>query len=138
MLDQNKLIDILRRTKTIAVVGLSTKPDRASHRVAAYMQQAGYRIIPVRPGGQVILGEQSYPTLKDVPADIEIDMVDVFRRSEETPPVAEAAVEVGTKCIWLQSGIAHPASRAAAEGANIDYVEDHCLMVEHRGVAAAL
>ena len=138
MLDQQKLIEILRRTKTIAVVGLSTKPDRASHRVAAYMQKAGYKIIPVRPGGQVILGEQSYPTLRDVPSDIEIDMVDVFRRSDDTPPVAAAAVEIGTKCLWLQSGIAHPDSRAAAEGASIDYVEDHCLMVEHRGVASAL
>ena len=135
MLDQQGMIALLKAARTIAVVGLSPKTDRASHRVAAYMQSQGYKIIPVRPGGQEILGEQSYPSLADIPADVKIDIVDVFRRSEDTPPVAQAAVKIGAGALWLQSGISHPDSRAAAEGAGMTYVENLCLMVEHRNVA---
>ncbi len=94
-IDQEIILPILKNFKTIAVIGLSPKPDRASHRVAAYMQQQGYRIIPIRPGSGKILGETCYASLADLPPDLKIDLVDVFRRAEETPPIAQEAVAVG-------------------------------------------
>jgi uncharacterized protein len=132
------LITLLKETRTIAVVGLSPKTDRASHRVAAYMQQAGYRIIPVRPGGMTILGEQSYPSLQEIPKDIRIDMVDVFRRAEDTPPIASAAVEIQAKGFWLQLGIRNKVAMETVKNAGLIPVEDLCLMVEHRRLADQL
>jgi uncharacterized protein len=126
------LITILKETKTIAVVGLSPKPDRASHRVAAYMQQAGYRIIPVRPGGATILGEQSYPSLKEIPQDIQIDLVNVFRRADDTPPIATYAVAIKAKGFWLQLGILNQTAMETAKNGGMIAVQDLCLMVEHR------
>ncbi len=100
----SEIIILLKETRTIAVVGLSPKPDRASHRVAAYMQQAGYRIIPVRPGGATILGEQSYPSLEEIPKDIRVDLVDVFRRAEDTPPIATSAVAIEAMGLLATTG----------------------------------
>ncbi|MBF0454607.1 MAG: CoA-binding protein [Magnetococcales bacterium] len=130
-----ELVTLLKETRTIAVVGLSPKTDRASFRVAAYMQEAGYRIIPVRPGGMTILGEQSYPSLAEIPKEIAIDMVDVFRRAEETPAIAASAVAIGAKSLWLQLGIANQSAMETAQKGGLKAVQDLCLMVEHRRLA---
>jgi predicted CoA-binding protein len=123
---------ILGETRTIAVVGLSSKPDRPSHDVAAYLQRAGYRIIPVNPRETEVLGEPAYATLRDIPADLSIDIVDVFRRAEETPEVARDAVAIGARTLWLQLGIANDEARAIAEDAGLTVIMDRCLKVDHR------
>ncbi|MBF0627086.1 MAG: CoA-binding protein [Magnetococcales bacterium] len=132
------LITLLAQARVIAVVGLSPKPDRASFRVAEYMQQAGYRIIPVRPMGEEILGETCYPSLEEIPAGIKVDIVDLFRRAEETPPLAEEAVRIGARCLWLQSGIINEESMETARQGGLLAVQDRCLMVEHRRLASQL
>ena len=112
----------LRNSKTIAVVGLSDNPERASFGVARYLQAQGYRIIPVNPMVSEVLGEKSYPDLKSVPETI--DMVDIFRRSELVPPVGDEAIEVGAKYVWMQDGVIHPEAAAKAEAAGIPVVMD--------------
>jgi predicted CoA-binding protein len=112
----------LQNSKTIAVVGLSGDPDRISFRVTRYMQEQGYRIIPVNPMVEEVLGEKSYPDLKSVPEPI--DMVNIFRRSELVPPVVEQAIEVGVRYIWMQDGVINPDSAAKAEAAGIPVIMD--------------
>ncbi len=112
----------LRHSKTIAVVGLSDKPDRDSHRVSKYLQSQGYRIIPVNPVISEVLDEKSYPDLKSVP--LPIDMVNIFRRSELVPPVVDEAIEIGAKYIWMQDGVVSPEAAAKAEAAGIPVVMD--------------
>ncbi len=112
----------LQNSKTIAVVGLSGDPDRISFRVTRYMQEQGYRIIPVNPMIQEVLGEKSYPDLKSVPEPI--DMVNIFRRSELVPPVVDQAIEVGVRYIWMQDGVINPESAAKAEAAGIPVIMD--------------
>jgi predicted CoA-binding protein len=123
---------VLAETRTIAVVGLSSKPDRPSHDVAAYLQRAGYRIVPVNPRETEVLGEPAYATLRDIPADVPIDVVDVFRRAEETPEVARDAVAIGARTLWLQLGIANDEARAIAEEGGLTVIMDRCLKVDHR------
>ena len=115
----------LKESKTIAVVGLSPNPDRDSNRVALYLQRVGYRVIPVNPMVEEVLGEKSYPDLKSIPADIEIDMVDVFRRSELVEPVVDEAIEMGVKFIWMQDGVIHDESAKKAEAAGIPVIMDN-------------
>jgi len=124
------ITDLLRGSKTIAVVGLSSDPRRPSHEVASYLQSAGYKIIPVNPNESEVLGEKSYARLEDVPQPI--DIVDVFRRPEEVPPVADAAIAVHAKALWLQQGITGPAAAEKARAAGLLVVEDACLLVEHK------
>ncbi len=112
----------LQNSKTIAVVGLSGDPDRISFRVTRYMQEQGYRIIPVNPMIEEVLGEKSYPDLKSVPEPI--DMVNIFRRSELVPPVVDQAIEIGVKYIWMQDGVVNPDSAAKAEAAGIPVIMD--------------
>ncbi len=121
--------DILRTARTVAVVGLSPNPDRPSHEVARYLQSQGYRVIPVRPGVPRILGETAYARLEDIP--MAIDVVDVFRRSEEVPAVADAAVRVGARALWLQEGVVHEGAAAAARAAGLAVVMDRCMLKEH-------
>jgi len=128
-LSDEDLRQLLRDVKTIAVVGLSSRPDRHSYNVAEYLQQAGYRIIPVNPNEVEVLGVRAYPTLADVPD--RIDLVDVFRRPEHTPEVARQAVLVGARMLWLQLGIANEEARRIAEEAGLPFVMDACLMIEH-------
>ena len=130
----DELRDLLRRARTIAVVGLSPKPMRASHSVAGYLQRAGYRIIPVNPGHDEILGEKSYPTLDDAARDHTIDVVDVFRRSERAGAVVDEALALRPlpQLIWLQQGVEDPAAAARAAAAGVPFVMDSCLAVEHR------
>jgi predicted CoA-binding protein len=121
---------LLENTKTIALVGASPKPNRASYGVMSFLQQAGYRVIPVNPvaAGQTILGEPVYGALAEIKEPI--DMVDVFRRAEDTPPVAEEAVAVGAKSLWLQLGIASDEAAAIATKGGLDVVMDRCTAVE--------
>ena len=130
----DKLRDLLRQARTIAVVGLSPKPIRPSHSVARYLQRAGYRIIPVNPGHDEILGEKSYPTLEAAARDHAIDVVDVFRRSERAGAVVDEALALNPppKLIWLQQGVEDSAAAQRAEAAGIPFVMDHCLAIEHR------
>ncbi len=124
------ICEMLKNIKTIVVVGLSPKEHRASNQVAKYMKDKGYKIIPVYPRGEEILGEKVYKSLDEI--DFEVDMVDVFRKSEDTPFVVEKAVKIpGVKCIFLQEGIKNEESKKISENAGIFYVEDKCLMVEH-------
>ena len=117
----NDLIDeLLRNSKTIAVVGLSDNPARDSHRVSRYLQSQGYRIIPVNPTIEEVLGEKSYPDLTSVPEPI--DLVDIFRRSELVPPVVDEAIGLGVKYIWMQDGVINPEVAAKAEAAGIPVV----------------
>lgn len=119
---------ILSRTRRIAVVGLSGRPHRASHDVAAALQSAGYEIVPVNPNEDEVLGQRAYPSLADVPGAV--DLVDVFRREEFLPDVARQAVETGAPALWNQLGLTSPEARAIAEEAGLEYVEDACLKVE--------
>ena len=112
----------LENSKTIAVVGLSGDPDRISFLVTQYMQEQGYRIIPVNPMIEEVLGEKSYPDLKSVPESI--DMVNIFRRSELVAPVVDQAIEIGVKYIWMQDGVINPESAAKAEAAGIPVIMD--------------
>lgn len=120
---------ILRESKTVAVVGLSPNPGKPSHWVPAYLQSHGYRVIPVNPTVAEVLGEASYPDLKSVPD--KIDVVEIFRRPEDVPPVVEQAIEVGASAVWMQSGIVNEEAAAKARAAGLDVVMDRCMMVEH-------
>jgi predicted CoA-binding protein len=122
-----ELRSILGEARTIAIVGLSSKPDRHSHEVAAFLQGRGYRIVPVNPNEREVLGERAYPSLADVPGDVEIDVVDVFRRAEDTPPVARQAVARGAKVLWLQDGIVNDEARRIAEDAGLTVIMGVCL-----------
>ena len=122
---------IFRGAKTIAVVGLSSNPMRASHGVAEYLKAAGYRIIPVNPNETEVLGEKAYARLEDVPEPV--DIVDVFRRAEEVRAVAESAIRIGAKVLWMQLGIENAEAAERARTAGMAVVEDSCLMVEHKG-----
>jgi hypothetical protein len=121
---------ILRNSRTVAVVGLSSNPDRSSYGVASYLQTHGYRIIPVNPKETEILGEKVYARLEDIPEPV--DVVDVFRKPEYTPDVVRSAIAIGAKAVWLQLGIASEESRRLAEAAGVPYVEDTCIAVAHR------
>lgn len=125
--------DLLKQAKTIAVVGLSSNPMRASHGVSAYMQAQGYRIIPVNPQEDFVLGEKSYKSLLDVPE--RIDIVDVFRRPEFVPEIVDEAIQIKTPAIWLQEGVIHEAAAEKARQAGIFVVMDLCILKEHRLVA---
>ena len=126
---------IMREAQTIAVVGLSSQRSRAGYYVPAYLQEQGYRIIPVNPHLRESLGEKAYPELASVPDPI--DLVLIFQRSEKVPPFVEQAIAVGAKAVWLQLGIAHAGAAAQAEAAGLDVVQDACMLVEHRRWRAA-
>jgi predicted CoA-binding protein len=120
---------ILSSYRTVAVVGLSDKPHRDSHRVATYLQRAGYRVIPVNPMVTEVLGEKAYPSLRDVPEAIEI--VDVFRRAEAVPAIVDDAIAVGAKVVWMQDGIVHNEAAGKARAAGLQVVMNKCMLREH-------
>jgi len=121
---------ILDSTRTIAVVGFSSKTDRAGYYVPAYLQQQGYRVIPVNPALQEGLGEPAYPDLISIPEPV--DLVLLFRRSEDVPPCVDQAIQIGAKAVWMQSGIVNLQAAQAARDAGLTVVMDACMMVEHR------
>ncbi len=125
--------ELLKTSRTIAVVGLSSKRFRPSYGVTEYMQQNGYRIIPVNPYETEVLGEKSYPTLEAVPD--RIDIVDIFRRSEFVPELVDAAIRIGAKAVWMQEGVIHNAAAERARAAGLTVVMDRCLLKEHRKMA---
>ena len=122
--------DILKSTRTIAVVGLSASPMRPSNGVATYLQRAGYRIIPVNPNEAEVLGEKSYARLEDIPE--QVDMVDIFRRAEFVPEIVESAIRIGAKVVWMQEGVVHEAAAERARQAGLAVVMDKCTLKEHR------
>jgi predicted CoA-binding protein len=126
---QDQINDLLRIARTIAIVGLSSNPDRASYRVAQYLQCQGYKIIPVNPGIKEALGEKAYPGLRDVPSGV--DIVDVFRRSEEVPAIADDAILIKAKALWMQEGIVNKPAAQKAEAAGLRVIMDRCIMKEH-------
>lgn len=121
--------DILKNSKTIAVVGISDKPDRPSYQVASYMQESGYKIIPVNPSVDNILGQKAYPDLKSIP--IKIDVVDIFRRSETVGPIVDEAITIGAQAIWLQEGVVNEEACLKAKQAGLKVVMDRCMLKEH-------
>jgi len=123
---------ILQRYKTVAVVGLSPKPQRDSHKVAKYLKENYYRIVPVNPGQKEILGEKCYPNLKAIP--FPIDLVDIFRKPEAIPPVVEDAIEIGAKVVWMQLGLAHNQAADKARKAGLQVVMNKCIKIEHSNV----
>ncbi|HEU4528033.1 MAG TPA: CoA-binding protein [Actinomycetota bacterium] len=127
-----ELRSILGDAKTIAVVGLSSNPFKDSFEIAEYLQRKGYRIIPVNPNETEVLGETAYPSLLDVPEDVQIDVVDVFRRAADTPPVAEQAVRVGAKVLWLQDGIVNDEARRIAEEGGLTVIMGVCIRTTNR------
>ena len=122
--------ELLRASKTIAVVGLSSNPMRPSFGVSEYMQREGYRIIPVNPQESEILGEKVYARLEDIPEHV--DIVDVFRRPEFVPDIVESAIRIGAHAIWLQEEVVHEEAAQRARGAGLAVVMDKCLLKEHR------
>lgn len=124
---------LMQDTKTIAIVGVSNKPDRASNRVACYLRDAGYKLYFVNPQYKEVLGQPCYASLSDIPDPVE--MVDIFRRAEDCLPVVEEAVKIGAKSIWLQLGISNPDCKALAEKHGITYVEDKCTKIEHANIS---
>jgi uncharacterized protein len=127
---------LLRDSRSIAVVGLSTDPGRPSYAVAAYLQRAGYRIIPVNPKAKVILGEICYPDVASIPHPV--DLVDVFRRPEDLTAVARDAIEGGARAIWFQLGLIHPEAEDLARTAGLAVVSDRCLKIEHARLSGKL
>jgi predicted CoA-binding protein len=122
--------ELLRASKTIAVVGLSANPARPSNEVAAYLQRVGYRIIPVNPKEKEVLGEKAYARLEDVPE--KVDIVDIFRRAEEVGAVVESAIGIGAKVVWMQLGIEDGVAAEKARRRGLAVIEDACLLVEDR------
>jgi predicted CoA-binding protein len=129
--------ELLEQTATVAVVGLSPRPERPSHRVAAYLQQVGYRIVPVHPEGGTTLGERVYGCLTDLPRSLRVDVIDVFRRPSALPDLIPRAVHVGPRVLWFQLGVTHPEAEARALEGGLDLVVDRCMLVEHRRLLPA-
>jgi predicted CoA-binding protein len=124
--------NMLGSCRTIAVVGISPKEDRPSYTVASYLKSKGFRIIPVRPDGDTLLGEKVYHSLREIPQEVNIDIVDIFRKSEDVPPVVEEAIQRGAKVVWMQEGVIHPEAGAGAERAGLRVVMDRCIKKEHQ------
>jgi len=124
------IADLLHTAQTIAVVGLSSKRYRASYGVAEYLKSAGYRVIPVNPNEDEVLGEKCYPRLEDIPE--KIDIVDIFRRSELVGDVVESAIRVGARAVWMQEDVVNPAAAERARQAGLFVVMDACILKEHR------
>ena len=139
---QNQIKDILKKYKVIAVVGLSKEPEKDSHRVSAYLKQHGYRIIPVNPFADEVLGEKSYPSLLEIPSEIQktIEIVDIFRPAKDVSPIVEQAIKLKQTygkpfVVWMQLGIVNEQAAESARRSGLIVVMDKCLMVEHHRLA---
>jgi hypothetical protein len=129
---EEEIKKILSDSKSVAVVGISPKEDRPSYIVASYLKSKGYRIIPVRPDGEEILGEKVYHRLSEIPQGIGVDVVDIFRRSEDVPPIVEEAILRRAKVVWMQEGVIHQEAGEKAEKAGLKVVMDRCIKKEHQ------
>ena len=127
------IAELLRTSHTIAVVGLSARRFRPSYGVAEYMQRNGYRIIPVNPFIETVLGEKCYPNLDSIPE--RVDIVDIFRRPEFVPEIVDAAIRIGARAVWMQEGVTHEEAAARACAAGLAVVMDRCILKEHRRMA---
>ncbi|MBN2157617.1 MAG: CoA-binding protein [Candidatus Lokiarchaeota archaeon] len=134
MVLRQEVINIIKQSKTIAVVGMSTNPEKDAHQVPKYLKEVGYKIIPVNPNADEILGEKSYASLEEIP--VKVDIVDIFRPSDETPSIVESAVKLNPQLIWLQLRISHKQSKRIAEDHGIPIVMDKCMMIEHKKIKA--
>ena len=123
---------LLTTARTIAVVGLSDKPERDSNEVARYLQSQGYRILPINPMLTEVLGERAYPSLSALPAGTKVDIVDIFRRSDQVAPVVDEALAIGAGAIWMQLGVENPDAAAKAELRGVPVLQNLCIMVQHR------
>lgn len=132
--EPSTLLSIFKGTRTIAVVGLSPKPERDSHHVAEYLQLQGYRIVPINPMVTEVLGERAWPSLTDAAKHHTIDLVDVFRESAAVPAIADEAIAIGAKALWLQLGVTHDAALHKAQTAGLMVVQDRCTLVEHQSL----
>lgn len=128
--DRDQITNLLQRVKTIAIVGLSDNPMRPSYEVAKYLQEQGYRIIPVNPAVREVLGEKAYATLAEVPE--KIDLVDIFRNSESVPPIVDEAIRLKIPAVWMQETVVHPEAAEKAHHAGLMVVMDRCVKKEHR------
>jgi predicted CoA-binding protein len=131
MNESDTIARILQTCRTVAVVGLSPKPHRDSFRVARYMQSQGWRIVPVNPNATEVLGERAYASLTEAAREHAIELVDVFRHSDQVPALVDEAIAIGARAIWLQQGIEHDAALTRAAAAGLLAVQDRCLKVEH-------
>jgi predicted CoA-binding protein len=131
----NRISEILRSARTIAVIGLSGKRFRPSYGVAEYLKRSGYRVIPVNPQETTVLGETAYPDLESIPEPV--DIVDIFRRSEFVPEIVEAAIRKGARAIWMQEGVYHEAAARRAEEAGLVVAMDRCILKDHSRLAHA-
>jgi predicted CoA-binding protein len=122
--------EILKSCNTVAVVGISSDENRPSHRVSKYLQEQGYQIIPVNPKESIVLGKTCYPDLKSIPE--KVDVVDIFRRSEDVPAIIDQAIEIGAGAVWMQEGIKHEQAAEKARQAGLKVVQDRCMLKEHR------
>jgi uncharacterized protein len=127
-----RIRDILTRAETIAVVGLSDKPERDSHQIARYLQSVGYRVIPVNPVVPDVLGEKSYPSLTGIPSETRVDIADVFRRSDQVGPVVDDAIARSVPTVWMQLGVENAEAAAKGRAAGLTVFEDLCIMVQHK------
>ena len=131
MNDANEIRSALASAKTVAVVGCSPNPDRPSHAIARYLREQGYRVIPVNPGHRQSLGETCYRSLTEIPTDVKIDIVDVFRRSDQVAPVADQAIARGAGFFFMQQGVIDADAARRLEAAGIPVAMDRCILVEH-------
>lgn len=127
--DDAGLRRLLLQTRSIAVVGLSANAQRPSHTVARYLLDHGYTVIPVNPAYSEVLGRKCYPSLRDIP--VAVDMVDLFRRAEEVPPLVDEAIAIGARSVWMQLGVIHHEAARRAEVAGLQVVMDRCVKIEH-------
>ena len=133
-MDDGRMRELLGSAKTIAVVGMSDKPDRDSNEVGRFLMTKGYRVVPVNPAVKEVLGQKAYASLKDIPSDLHVDIVDVFRKSEAVPGVVEEALTLSPppRAVWLQLGVRDDASGEKVRQKGIEFYQDLCIMVQHR------
>ncbi len=127
-----ELRSVLERARTIAVVGLSDKPDRDSNQIARYLQSQGYRIVPVNPMVREVLGERSYPSVAEIPHELRVDIVDGFRKSDQVPPVVDEAIARHVPTVWMQLGVENAEAASRGRQAGLTVFENLCIMVQHR------
>lgn len=122
---------LLQNARTIAVVGFSTNPAKDAHQVPKKLMELGYRVIPVNPFAEEILGERCYPSLREIPREIKVDIVNVFRPAQEVPDIVEQAIEIGARAVWLQLGITHEDAAKRAREAGLMVIQNRCIKAEH-------